>query len=60
MQQRHSALTSANIVIFSDSQPRLQKIGPSRHSARNRGQLDSPSFLSCLLLPTELFIVDNE
>ena len=33
MQQRHSAPTSANIVIFSDSQPRLQKIGTLRNSA---------------------------
>ena len=31
MQLRHSALTDANIMIFSDSPPRLQKNGVGRN-----------------------------
>lgn len=33
MQLRHSALTDANIMIFSDSPPRLQKIALVRSLA---------------------------
>lgn len=43
MQQRHSAPTSANIMIFSNSQPRLQKNRYSTQFSCNRGKRWGPN-----------------